>query len=282
MTALRSSSRRIRLFQAVSIALLTALAIRSIFVHHPGSSHADSSVEPSSLSLQSSPESSVSPYSYRDDTVRNATVLQQVANDVQRLPNCRGKERFLEILHTATQRIRVRGDICDKLPLPEDVEALYGPDPVVYGMETCSQFRATVQKLQQLSGNNSSTIMAPTVRVAGLYNTGTNALVQSLHRNLQQEHGVWNVHVQAKADKKQNWWELYNVPWSKHMPLRYRWNYTTAADVELDQRLVLPVVLIRDPYWWMKSMVRLQKKQTRSKETKTHGIRQLHSVQSAV
>lgn len=208
-------------------------------------------------------EATTAPKTYHEQQVQ-----QLIADDVRRLPECHGKEPLLEILHSSIQRIRVTRDICERLPHPADIEALYGPKPVVYGMETCADYQTMIQQAQSLEHHHDGTlatntansskqlgvVIAPMVRVAGLYHTGTNALVQSLHRNLQQNLSVWNASIQTRY--RDHLWELYNVPWSKHMPLQFRWNATTSpSDAGINSTLVLPVVLIRDPYWWMISVV---------------------------
>ena len=173
-------------------------------------------------------------------------VQQWIREDVRRISECQGKEPLLEILHTSIQRIRVTREICERLPHPADIEALYGSKPVVHGMETCADYRSMIHQAQ-LQHN------APMVRVAGLYHTGTNALIQSLHRNLQQNLSVWNASIQTHY--QDHLWELFNVPWSKHMPVQFRWNVTAPSDAGINKTLILPVVLVRDPYWWMMSMV---------------------------
>uniref|UniRef100_A0A7R9ZLF0 Sulfotransferase domain-containing protein n=1 Tax=Craspedostauros australis TaxID=1486917 RepID=A0A7R9ZLF0_9STRA len=45
---------------------------------------------------------------------------------------------------------------------------------------------------------------------------------------------------------------LSQVPWAKHKDARSRWNHTIIDDIP--KQHVLPVVLVRDPYFWMQSM----------------------------
>ncbi len=145
----------------------------------------------------------------------------------------------------------MNGKICQKLPTQSEVSHLYGADPVVYGMETCEQFRRNVQQVRKEAADSERAL--PTVRVAGLFNTGTNAMAVSLARNLQQNYELWNDKVRSKFVRKRD--QLFNVPWEKHVPPRFRHENIVSQDRDVDLRLVLPVVMVRDPYWWMQSMV---------------------------
>jgi hypothetical protein len=201
-----------------------------------------------------------SEYDYTDDTVRDPEIERMVAEDVRRFPTaCEGKEDMLEILH-ASNFTPITSNVCFKLPHKEQLEELYGTGPVVYGMETCQAYREAVAEARgREKGSNNKTAnhhIAPMVRVAGLFKTGTNALAKSFHRNLKHDHDVWDAGVRAKVDVEGDWLDVYNVPWDKHVPVKFRWNNTVPSDQGIDMNLVLPVVLVRDPYWWMKSMVR--------------------------
>lgn len=141
--------------------------------------------------------------------------------------------------------------MCDQLPQWKQVAHLYGDTPVVLGLETCAQYRETLLLLQQqqnINNNNATmpttTTIAPAVRVAGLYNSGTNALTAALADNAPQ----FNTDSDSSSDSS---WE---VPWGKHAPAHARDTSLAAANTATDA--VLPVVVVRDPFRWMTSMVR--------------------------
>ena len=100
--------------------------------------------------------------------------------------------------------------------------------PVIYGMETCEAYRQLVPSVRDR-------YTAP----AGMFDTGTNNLQYLLRHNL--DHPI-------KA--------LYQVPWGKHRMEARRLHHSAPGAKDLDQTQCLPVVIVRDPYHWMQSMVR--------------------------
>ena len=179
-------------------------------------------------------------------------------------PKCKGKERVLGMLQRATKQsvdekkcrvptlLKVSSrssrslinkeppvynkttcalsDMCEQLPLWKQVRHTYGEEPVVIGMETCQKYR------ESLNGGNS------TVRIAGLYNSGTHMLAAALQDNL----------PHLNPSSPMNW----DVLWGKHVPLKYRnENVWPLQDTTLTPDQILPVVVVRDPFRWMQSMV---------------------------
>jgi len=127
-------------------------------------------------------------------------------------------------------------DLCPQFPKRKQVVQAYGKDPVIIGMETCQPYRKLLQSRNGVTN--------ATVRVAGLYNSGTHALAAALQDNLP--------HLNSDST---NW----DVPWGKHVPLKYRQqkispgaSSTTTTAIEQ----ILPVVVVRDPFRWMQAMVR--------------------------
>jgi len=158
----------------------------------------------------------------------------EIALVVKRFPQmCSGKEPMLYTLHKAG--IALDRDLCAKLPPWKDVVDLYGDEPVVVGLETCQQYR-------DAQANKYKT-KKRLPKLAGLWNTGSTALSTSFLQNFVDYDPRWEIH---KA----------TVPWGKHTPLwlKYinKWPKTNADDP--DQ--VLPVVVVRDPFRWMNTMVR--------------------------
>lgn len=148
-----------------------------------------------------------------------------------RTSSCQGRGQLLRILEQA----KVNVTDCTDLPTWEQVASLYGESPVIIGQERCEEFRRRVQT----SNNNS------VPRIAGLYNTGTNALAKLWEVN-------WNVDELAWFNPKSHF--KFDVPWGKHVPLSWQSNVTVPPLNPTPKGLVLPVVLVRDPFWWMQSM----------------------------
>ncbi|KAL7489679.1 hypothetical protein ACHAW6_015372 [Cyclotella cf. meneghiniana] len=114
--------------------------------------------------------------------------------------------------------------------------------PIIHGLETCQHFQDIT------SSDPSQRRIAP----AGIFNTGTNYLSVLLEYNCQNPHRVEKFRGNAKRGHGNEW----EVPWGKHTPARYRGNYYKNAKTNYHVHEVLPVVLIRNPYGWMKSMCR--------------------------
>ena len=134
-------------------------------------------------------------------------------------------------------------DLCPQFPKWKQVVQAYGKDPVILGMETCPSYRKLLQ-----SKKNGVTRPNATVRVAGLYNSGTNALAAALQDNLPHLNS-------AAAGASMDW----DVPWGKHVPLNYRQQKispgaSTTSTTAIEQ--ILPIVVVRDPFRWMQAMVR--------------------------
>jgi len=149
--------------------------------------------------------------------------------------DCADKEHMLRQLKAAN--ITLTPTICQQLPTWTEVTELYGSGPVVLGLETCSDYRDLLR----------NTHYSPQATVAGLWNSGTTALSMLFLRNLI---GFYSSTDVAAA----------TVPWGKHIPLylKYsnRWpiEKRSLKDKEMKDH-VLPVLIVRDPFRWMKTMV---------------------------
>jgi hypothetical protein len=141
------------------------------------------------------------------------------------------REHLFNILKSAGVDSLTNDDI-EVLPTWTQVSSLYGSEPVIYGLETCETYRTT---LQQYIKNSNTTDYQPAPRVAGLFNTGTNAVSQSMSMNF------------IMMDD----YMVYNLFWGKHVPPRDIWTRPYPKDrIET----TLPIVLVRDPMYWMQSM----------------------------
>lgn len=121
-----------------------------------------------------------------------------------------------------------------KLPSWDQVEALYGKGPVVYGLDTCKKFRESVPAEDA------------SVASAGIFNSGTNTLAMYMNANC----------VMPENKKEKYGGMRWQVPWGKHMVAKRKWTNTVSNDRKVNKTTVMPIVAIRDPYSWMQSMCR--------------------------
>jgi len=173
---------------------------------------------------------------YRDDAEDERADMYLAASEMAlEHPECEGKERLLEILLKAGKE-EISVEDCGMLPTWGEVTRLYGEEPIVYGLETCGAYRDGLRK-----GKEDGTIsLRPDPRVAGLFDTGTNAFTDSLDLNFR--------HLDDKLE--------YMAPGGKHTLLRDRKSmreFNTNNSTKTPT--FFPIVLIRDPFRWMASMV---------------------------
>ena len=153
---------------------------------------------------------------------------------------CSGKETLVKILQNVN--ITVDNDLCRQLPAWKTIVNLYGDKPIVVGMETCEAYR------RQSSKN-------PKPRVAGLYNSGTNALAWMLIDNIIEDENN-DINLSAASKDGLGMQHPYEVPWQKHNPSKMRLDWKFPSDNPESPKDVLPIVIIRDPYRWMVAMCR--------------------------
>jgi len=106
------------------------------------------------------------------------------------------------------------------------IQEIYGKNltkPVIWGLETCQEYRRKVPKEDRYTA------------VAGLFNTGTNAMDHHLSRNLLMP-------------------SKWQVPWGKHRVPWVRLNHTAPRMNDTNPEFALPVVMIRDPFHFLQSM----------------------------
>ena len=137
-----------------------------------------------------------------------------------------------------------------KLPSMTTLNALYGKlseGPVILGMETCRTYQETVKYEDRYTA------------VAGMFNTGTNAM---------------QFHLQHNIDNLKYAWQ---VPWGKHRMEFVKHNHTAPGLAKFVKEHALPVVVIRDPFHWMQSMVRNDTENKRPESVSTLDRRVSHS-----
>ena len=116
----------------------------------------------------------------------NSIHESQLTKRISRESLCKGKESFAKIVLFAADYSPTKNapvdlrELCKQLPMEKQVVDLYGPEPVILGLDTCEAYRKLLQP-----DNNGGKLMKPMPRVAGLYHTGTNALARSFHLNIE-------------------------------------------------------------------------------------------------
>ena len=137
--------------------------------------------------------------------------------------------------------VEITGEIRSSLPPLSDLEDMYGSEPVIIGLEKCSEFRSKYGPKEA--------VIAP----AGMFNTGTNLLNALLQNNC--------VISEETRNKKyifggKNPFIRYQVPWGKHQPVSWRLQHVAPTFEGANQEAFLPGLVIKDPYTWMDSMCR--------------------------
>lgn len=80
--------------------------------------------------------------------------------------NSTNKERVIEYFRQAG--VELDDESIKKLPTWEQVESIIGDEPVILGLERCSDFRSNVPPLRRMLGS------------AGMFNSGTNLVSETL------------------------------------------------------------------------------------------------------
>ena len=136
-----------------------------------------------------------------------------------------GREKVVDILMKAGLLIDL--DVLKLLPTWDEVQKLYGDEPVILGLDRCQAFRKAHKPSNRFFA------------IAGQHNCGTNAMARYFKQNLA-----------IPGNERDGF--LPNVPWHKHgwEGLRHVYNFSFPANHDD----VMPVVIVRDPYFWMHSM----------------------------
>lgn len=146
---------------------------------------------------------------------------------------CSDKEPLLRQILAAG--INVSTAHCSQLPSHADLQQLYG-GPTVRGLDTCEAYRNMIARKGY----------RPMPRIAGLWNTGTSAIAKTF---------LWNF-VEFQTSQRMR---SACVPWGRHTPLQLKNTITYPRGNSEPRDYVMPIVLVRDPLWWLQSMVRQKK-----------------------
>jgi hypothetical protein len=156
-----------------------------------------------------------------------------------------GRERIIAIF--ADAGVVLDNATLQSLPTWDDIVHNIGDAPRIYGLQHCERYRASIPPVQR------------NVACCGMFNSGTNLVMRLLKENCKIPERIdyygWNGTFEAwgmgPADAHGMRWQ---VPWGKHTAAKYRNDHTTKRAAQIVKETVLPVVTIRHPYVWMKSM----------------------------
>jgi hypothetical protein len=157
-----------------------------------------------------------------------------------RLQLRKGKERVLQIIEDAGLGY-VDDETLEELPTWQQIVDLYGPEPLIYGLEQCEVFQKHSPAFEHF------------VSTAGTFNSGTNLMSELLIANCHMEE---RMKVLGKNQRGIRW----QVPWGKHTPPgdeAFRKEHKSLKEKNVSVDDILPAVTIRDPYSWMESMCRI-------------------------
>ena len=161
--------------------------------------------------------------------------------------NVKDDEDQKEILRVLQQAgVTVDDATLATLPKWSDITSMYGPKPIIYGLDTCEKFQSTFKPEERFIGP------------AGIFNTGTNLLAELLKANCEIP-GAAPEHPYTRDKTAPGM--RFQVPWGKHNPVNsFRLHNVaiTEGKQRIDQTAVLPVVTTKDPYGWFGSMCRHQ------------------------
>ncbi len=183
-------------------------------------------------------------------SISNTSALHHPSLDETR----KGREHLVSILEDAGID---RLDALDvlRLPLWSSVTNLYynknsGSDsktgPMILGLESCAGFREKFPPGERFLG------------VAGNFNSGTTAFGISLQKNCRMPRHPPNkdfvIRKRREVFASNVNGMLSMVPWAKHKHADFRHNHTISPPYKIDHEAVLPIVVVRDPFYWMQSM----------------------------
>jgi len=186
-------------------------------------------------------------------------IVQTVSNDLtldhpSLEKSLKGREYLVSILEDAGIDHLDAQDVL-RLPLWSSVTNLYyngnsgsssKTGPIVLGLDSCAKFRERFSPGERFLG------------VAGNFNSGTTAFGISLQKNCRipnhrpDKNFVIRKRREIFASNVNGM--LSMVPWAKHKHADFRHNHTISPPYKIDHEAVLPIVVVRDPFYWMQSM----------------------------
>jgi hypothetical protein len=175
---------------------------------------------------------------------------QMISSSAHTSENDPIRQLLIEALGTTNGKEALAVTIDDEtlahLPSMQDVSALYGPAPVVLGLESCNTFQ---------NDNPILDAAQHLLSVAGSFNTGTNLLAELL---------IANCYMPERLEHYKTSGIRWQVLWGKHTPVddeTFRQSHRTYAnetgpnnEPPIQADAIFPAVTIRDPYKWMQSV----------------------------
>jgi len=133
------------------------------------------------------------------------------------------------------------------LPTWSQIQLIIGDEPVIYGLDKCEEYRNNIPPLRRMLG------------AAGMFNSGTNLATRLMKDNCaipERQNEAIRLYDQSKITKEMlgiRW----QVPWGKHTPVNFKYIHTAPKNENITKDDVLPIVTIRNPYDWMRSMCKI-------------------------
>lgn len=180
-----------------------------------------------------------SPHLYLNHNRPDPAQLKNSKQKKQQLQYSTENRTIAEIFRRAGVELTL--DEINDLPTWDDIRALVGDHPVIYGLETCQAFRDSIPAVERNLGS------------AGMFNTGTNLVTQLLKQNCKIPERVQHYGKEASREAHGIRWQ---VSWGKHTPAHFKWHHATDHAKDIAKETILPVVTIRNPFDWMASMCR--------------------------
>ena len=191
--------------------------------------------------------------------------LPHISNRTTTIPSSSSSSTILDMVQQR-MGLQIDSEIASLLPTWEQVTALYGRRPILYGINPHSHHEDVCRTYR-------NRMKSPTrqryLGVAGQMNTGTNALAKYLLQNIYLPAATTStVRIDEErttttttVTKKNRPGILWTVPWYKHSwsSLYQQYHYddhqktaaTATESLPTDHSHVMAIVLIRDPYFWM-------------------------------
>jgi hypothetical protein len=155
-------------------------------------------IDPNSYEVRRSPGSVDKSFDLSESKTQTEKMeLNETSIGNEKEDKAKDKRKIIEILEASG--INVTDDIYARLPSWAVIQSMYGPSPVIHGLDTCSNFQRIIPKDEAYIGP------------AGTFNTGTNLLADLLPKYCTIDSPVGRSGM------------LWQVPWGKHNPISWRY-----------------------------------------------------------
>ena len=200
------------------------------------------------------------------DNSKSVSTMNAHSNTSDWIEASRGKEQFLNLLSDAGIQIPdVR--VIQLLPTLHQVEQLYGKNgPRTVGLSQCDSFHR--KESQDTAGSQRRAL-----GIAGMFNSGTNLAAEYLKSNCilapanyPDDNNCNNNSSSSSSTNTRTMDILWEVPWGKHVVADMRKIHhpqkeennrfvhsNHGTDTSWNYANVMPIVMIRDPFFWMQS-----------------------------